>query len=71
MILYDSDSDDDLEFIAIVAMEAERLEAESLMRCRQRRTVIRCGHFAGQQRLFIDNFANKPVFPPNVFRRRF
>ncbi|KAH7850336.1 hypothetical protein Vadar_031206 [Vaccinium darrowii] len=71
MILNDSDSDDDLEFIAIAAMEVERLEAESSRRSKQRRTVIQRGHLAGQQRLFLDYFADQPVFPPNVFRRRF
>ncbi|XP_042973135.1 uncharacterized protein LOC122304941 [Carya illinoinensis] len=37
----------------------------------QRRKFIRRGHVQGHERLFRDYFAENPVYPSNLFRRRF
>lgn len=75
LIIYDSDSDDEMEIITITSMEAQRVEAESSSRSRrsstQPRNFIRRDHFGGHRRVFLDYFADPPVFPPNIFRRRF
>ncbi|KAM0036083.1 hypothetical protein Hdeb2414_s0014g00422051 [Helianthus debilis subsp. tardiflorus] len=55
----DDDSDDDLY---------EDVEK----RCtRKRRKFIRRNHIQGHERLYGDYFAENPVYPSNLFRRRF
>ncbi|XP_028095021.1 uncharacterized protein LOC114295039 [Camellia sinensis] len=75
MILYDSDFDDELETIGIAIMEGQRLAANTSSRSRhnssQRRKFIWRNSLQGHQRLFLDYFVNPPVYPSNVFRRRF
>ena len=56
------DSDDD-EIIKRVLMGSTSQ--------RKRRRFIRRNHLAGNERLFLDYFAESPVYPPNLFRRRF
>ncbi|XP_023895290.2 uncharacterized protein LOC112007213 isoform X1 [Quercus suber] len=38
---------------------------------RKRRRFIRRNHLAGNERLYLDYFAESPVYPSNLFRRRF
>nr|XP_023884048.1 uncharacterized protein LOC111996320 [Quercus suber] len=75
MLLNDSDSDDDFEIIALLALEEERLEREgaSTSHCGSvlGRRIIQRDHEQGHQRLFQDYFAESPVYPLNVFQRRF
>ncbi|XP_030944966.1 uncharacterized protein LOC115969446 [Quercus lobata] len=75
MLLNDSDSDDDFEIIALLALEEERLEKERASISRRGsvpgRRCIQRDHEQGHQRLFQDYFAESPVYPPNIFRRRF
>ncbi|KAM4116125.1 hypothetical protein ACB094_02G027400 [Castanea mollissima] len=75
MLLNDSDSDDDFEIIVLLALEEERLEKERVSTSRRGfvpgRRFIQRDHEQGHQRLFQDYFAESPVYPPNIFRRRF
>ncbi|XP_028112219.1 uncharacterized protein LOC114310447 [Camellia sinensis] len=75
MILYDSDSDDELETIGIAIVEGQRLAANSSSRSRhnsnRRRKFIWRNSLQGHQRLFLDYFADPPIYPSNVFRKRF
>ncbi|XP_028102978.1 uncharacterized protein LOC114302180 [Camellia sinensis] len=64
MILNESDSDDELEIVIVAKMEEES-------RSRQRRVFIRRNTLQGHQRLFLDYFTESPIYPPNVFRKRF
>ncbi|KAF8400429.1 hypothetical protein HHK36_013727 [Tetracentron sinense] len=69
------DSDDELESLIITCMEEKRLHKEKLSRkCRgsvQGHRVIWRDRVQGHERLFHDYFAEKPVYPPILFRRRF
>ncbi|KAF8403823.1 hypothetical protein HHK36_011929 [Tetracentron sinense] len=69
------DSDDELESLTITCMEEERLHKEKLSRrCRgsiQGHRVIWRDRVQGHERLFHDYFAEKPVYPPILFWRRF
>ena len=38
---------------------------------RKRRPYIRRNHLASHERLYLDYFADSPVYPEKVFRRRF
>ncbi|XP_028065079.1 uncharacterized protein LOC114268157 [Camellia sinensis] len=67
MILNESDSDDELEIVTVLKMEEE---SRSRRRSIQRRLFIRRNTLEGHQRLFLDYFAESPIYPPNVFRRR-
>ncbi|XP_075666073.1 uncharacterized protein LOC142635907 [Castanea sativa] len=60
--LLDDDSDEDEIII--------KLLTSSISQCKRRR-YIDCNHLAGHKRLYDDYFAEEPVYPPNVFRRRF
>ncbi|XP_028095402.1 uncharacterized protein LOC114295376 [Camellia sinensis] len=75
MILYDSNSDDELETIGIVAVEEQRLAANSSSRSRRNSNrhckFIWRNSLQGHQRLFLDYFADPPVYPSNIFWRRF
>lgn len=64
-LLLDSDSDDDLEILTVVAMEEERLNGESGVvphRCFvQGCNYINRGTILGHERIFRDYFAEPPV----------
>ncbi|XP_028059584.1 uncharacterized protein LOC114263284 [Camellia sinensis] len=68
MILNESDSDDELEIVTVLKMEEESRSRRGSI---QRRLFIRRNTLEGHQRLFLDYFAESPIYPPNVFRRRF
>ena len=75
MCLNDFDSNDDFEIIALLALEEEWLERERASTSHRGSVpghrFIQCDHEKGQQRLFQDYFVESPVYPPNVFQRRF
>lgn len=74
MILDNSDSDEELEMLAIIALEEERLNQESQPRRRgsiQGHAVIDRDRVEGHNILFRQYFADPPTFPPKYFRRRF
>ncbi|XP_062155181.1 uncharacterized protein LOC133863235 [Alnus glutinosa] len=70
-----SSSDDELDIILAFSVEEERLHNErgstSRLGSVQRRRFIQRNSLEGHQRLFLDYFAESPVYPPNKFRRRF
>lgn len=70
-----SSSDDELDIILAFSVEEERLRNErgstSHLGSVQRRRFIQWNSLEGHQRLFLDYFAESPVYPPNKFRRRF
>ncbi|XP_028117195.1 uncharacterized protein LOC114314866 [Camellia sinensis] len=70
MILYDSDSDDELEIVTIASMEAES-SSKSRHAAHKRREFVWRNPLQGHQRHFLDYFADPPVYPPKLFRRRF
>ncbi|XP_050258839.1 uncharacterized protein LOC126703810 [Quercus robur] len=75
MLLNDSDSDDDFEITMLLALEEERLERERASTSHRGsvlgRKFIQRDHGQGHQRLFQDYSAESPVYPLNIFRRRF
>ena len=78
MLVYDSDfseSDNDLEMIKVVTMDEELLDSEiGASSCRgsvRGRKVIHRDHIQGHERLFLDLFAESPVYPAELFQRRF
>jgi hypothetical protein len=75
MTLFNSDSDDEIEILSIFAMEEERLKKERASTSRRGsipdHKVIKRDYLQGQERLFRDYFAENPVFPHHLFRRRF
>ena len=70
-----TDFDDDFEIIALLALEEERLERERASTSHRgsvpSRRFIQRDYEQGHQRLFQDYFAKSPIYPLNVFRRRF
>ena len=71
---FDSSSDDDeFEFTLAIAIEELNNEGASTSCCRsvQPHRFIWHNPLQGHDRLFHDYFAETPVYPPNVFRRRF
>ena len=68
-----SSDDDELEFTLAIAIEELNNEGASTSRhCSiQPRRFIWRNPLQGHDRLFHDYFAETPVYPPNVFRRRF
>ena len=71
---FDSSSDDDeLELTLTIAIEELNNEGASTSRRRsvQPRRFIWRNPMQGHDRLFHDYFAETPVYPPNVFQRRF
>ncbi|XP_075638432.1 uncharacterized protein LOC142610505 [Castanea sativa] len=60
--LLDDDSDEDEIIIKLLTGSTSQ---------RKRRQYIDRNHLAGHKRLYDDYFADEPVYPPNVFRRRF
>ena len=75
MIIDDSDFDYELEIFAIAALEEERLNNERQLGLRrgsiQGHTVIYRIRIQGHKRLYQDYFSETPIYPPNLFRRRF
>ncbi|XP_028106044.1 uncharacterized protein LOC114305092 [Camellia sinensis] len=78
MLVNDSDlseSNDDLEMLKAVTMDEELLDSEIGSSSRRGfvrgRKVIHRDHIQGHERLFLDYFAESPVYPPELFRRRF
>ena len=60
--LLDDESDEDEKIIKLFTGETSQ--------CKRRR-YINCNHLAGHKLLYDDYFAEEPVYPPKVFRRRF
>ena len=75
MILHDSDSDDELEMVTTYAIEMNKLNSEeSSDHCRgsiQGHSVIFRNRVQGHKRLYRDYFAEPPIYPLNLFQRRF
>jgi hypothetical protein len=69
MILMESDSDEELEIIANLAMEEEISASHG--RSKKRRTFIRRDRLQAGADLFRDYFAEPPIYPHKYFRRRF
>ena len=69
MLLNDSDSNDNFEIIALLALEEKRLEREmaSTSHCGSvpGRRFIQRDHEQGHQKLFQDYFAESSIYPPN------
>jgi hypothetical protein len=66
-----SSSNDEVEMIIQFSIEEERLNSGGGSRPRQRRTFIRRDFVQATERIFHDYFAEPPLYPPNVFQRRF
>ncbi|XP_030941674.1 uncharacterized protein LOC115966610 [Quercus lobata] len=60
--LLDDDSDEDEIIIKLLTGSTSQLK---------HRRYIERNHLAGHRRLYDDYFAEEPVYPPNLFRRRF
>ena len=75
MILHDSDSDDELEMVTTCAIEINKLNSEESSGVRrgsvQGHSVIFRNRVQGHERLYRDYFAEPPIYPLNLFRRRF
>ena len=75
MILHDSDSDDELEMVTACAIEINKLNSEESSGVRrgsvQGHSVIFRNRVQGHERLYRDYFAKPPIYPLNLFRRRF
>jgi hypothetical protein len=75
MLLEDSDSEDELELLTAIVLAHKYFNREGGSTSRRGsvpgRTYIDRDFLQGHQRLFLDYFADSPVYPPKVFRRRF
>ena len=75
MILHDFDSDDELEMVTTCAIEMNKLNSEESSGVRrgsiQGHSVILRNLVQGNERLYRDYFAQPPIYPLNLFRRRF
>ena len=75
MILHDSDSDGELEMVTTCAIEMNKLNSEESSGVRrgsiQGHSVIFRNRVQGHERLYRDYFAEPPIYPLNLFRRRF
>ena len=60
--LLDDDSDENEIIIKLLT---------GLTSQRKHRRYIERNHLTGHRRLYDDYFAEEPVYPPNLFRRRF
>jgi hypothetical protein len=61
-----NNSDDDEIIIKYLMKEGSSSQCDTVQ-CR----YIERDHLQGHKRLFLDYFAKSPVYPPNIFRRRF
>ena len=61
-----NNSDDDEIIIKYLMKEGSSSQCDTV----QRRYIER-DHLQGHERLFLDYFAKSPVYPPNIFWRRF
>ena len=69
---FDSDSDDELDILTAFIIEEEHLNSNSLRKGSVvGRAVIYRNRVEGHERLFQDYFSETPIYPPNLFRRRF
>ncbi|RWR79965.1 putative nuclease HARBI1 [Cinnamomum micranthum f. kanehirae] len=67
-----SSSNDEVEIIIRLAIEKERLNSGEGSRPHRHCTVIKRDFLqANIERIFLDYFADSPVFSPNLFRRSF
>jgi hypothetical protein len=66
-----SSSDDEVEMIIRFAIEEERLNSGGGSRQKRSRTCIRRDFVQATERIFRDYFVEPPLYPPNMFRRRF
>ena len=75
MILHDSDSDDEWEMVTTCAIEMNKLNSEESSGVRrdsiQGHSIILRNRVQGHERLYRDYFAEPPIYPLNLFRRRF
>ena len=75
MILHDSDSDDELEMETTCAIEMNKLNSEESSSVHrgfiQGHSIILRNQVQGYERLYPDYFAEPPIYPLNLFRRRF
>ena len=75
IILNDSDSGDELEIVTICAIEMNKLNSEESSGVRrgsiQGHSVIFRNRVKGHKRLYRDYFVEPPIYPPNLFRKRF
>ena len=69
MILHNSDSDDELEMVTTCAIEMNKLNSEESSSVH--RGSIQGHSVQGHERLYHDYFAEPPIYPLNLFRRRF
>ena len=66
-----SSSDDEVEMILRFAIEEECLNSGGGSRPPRRRTFIGRDFVQATERIFHDYFAERPLYPPNMFRKRF
>ena len=66
-----SSSDDEMEMIIRFAIEEEHLNSGGGSRPRRCRMFIRRDFMLAIERIFCDYFAELPLYPLNIFRRRF
>ncbi|XP_028056541.1 uncharacterized protein LOC114260593 [Camellia sinensis] len=75
MIIDDSDSDSELEIFAIAASEQEQLNNQKQLGLRrssiQGHAVIYRNQIQSHKRLYQNYFSKTPIYPPNLFKRRF
>lgn len=75
MLLEDSDSDNEVTQLTIIVWAHKHFNRKeesvsrhgSVLGC----TFIDHGSLQGYQRIFVDLFADSPIYPPKVFRMRF
>ena len=66
-----SSSSDEVEMIIRFAIEEEHLNSSGGSRPRRRRTFIRGDFVQATEKIFRDYFVEPPLYPLNIFRRRF
>jgi hypothetical protein len=75
MIHLESDSDDEIEILALFTNEEERFKRERVSTSRRGSVldhkVIKRDYLRGQKRFFRDYFAKSLVSPPHLFQRKF
>jgi len=76
MLLKDSDSENKLELLSAIVLARRYFKRKGGSSSRRGGSVpgrmfIDHDSLQGHQRLFLDYFADSPVYPPKIFRRRF